>query len=139
MFGQFAVVPVESDPEYTVVQPPAGLIRFINNRLKMYSTEGTGDSFTLSNEVWAAIFVFSAVHYNGTPIAVQAAEQFLPSEAEHKDSIRGIFQKMDESNFRTLVEEFLFAINRDKLQELFKAVDSSTLVTKKATDEVKND
>ncbi len=137
MFSEFKEVPVESDPRYKVVQPPSGLLKLIKEKHDLYRTEGVED--TLSMNVWATVFLFSAIYFEDKPLVVVAAQKYLPSDTPNTSSIREVFQKMDNETFKTLVEEFLFDINRDKLTELFEALDKSCLVTKRATDETKND
>lgn len=137
MFSEFKEVPVESDPRYKIVQPPSGLLRLIKEKHDLYRTEGVED--TLSMNVWATVFLFSAVYFEDKPLVVVAAQKYLPPDTPNASSIREVFQKMDDGTFKTLVEEFLFDINRDKLTELFEALDKSCLVTKRATDEAKND
>lgn len=113
---------------FSVVEPPAGLIPEINRRLKMYSDE-TGN---LTSNLWAAIFVLACLHSNGTPVISTVLEGY------NLLTIREAFSKLPDSEFKEIVEEFLYSINRDTLEQWFEAVDKNCYITKKATDEAKN-
>jgi len=141
MFNVFESVTVGDG--FCIVQPPAGLLKHINKRIKAFDTD---EDNKLTHNVWAAIFVLACMHKSGVddtgkpvdvPLAVTVAKSLEYST--DCDSIRRIFSDMAEYDFKELVEEFLFSITREQLGVWFEAVNNSSFITKKSEDDLKND
>jgi hypothetical protein len=126
MFSVFSTTDLGNG--FTLVEPPAGLIPEINKRLKIYSDE-TGN---LTSNVWAAVFVLACLHTNGIPVVSTILDGY------NLLTIREAFSKLPDSEFKEIVEEFLYSVNRSTLEQWFEAVDRSCYITKKTTDEIKN-
>jgi hypothetical protein len=119
---------------YTIQEPPAGLLPYINKRIKLYSDSSSGDVLTQST--WAAIFLLACLHKESVPVIVWTASEIVTETSVH--SIREAYSKVSDENFKLLVEEFLFCISKDKLKEWFEIVDTNCYITKKTEDAEKN-
>ena len=146
MFSVFKSISVSDG--YDIVEPPAGIIPEVNKRLNIYKDDGG----MLSLNVWAAVFILACLHKNGKSVAVQIAETIpecqITSESDGTtttvfnrtaSTLRGVYCQLSDIEFKAIINEFLFNINRDTLEEWFEVVDKSCYITKKATTEVKND
>lgn len=125
MFSEFRSLDLGNG--YTILEPSAGLIPEINKRLKSY----TDDSGNMTANVWAAVFVLACLHKDGVPVISGILEGCSPT-------VREAYSKLSDLEFKAIVEEFLFNINRDTLEKWFDAVDKSCFITKKTADELKN-
>ena len=132
MFSTFAVTPLEDG--YSIVQPPAGLLRCINDRLKLYYDDGN----SMNANIYATIFILASLHKDGKPVVVDFAAT-VPECVGDVSSIRKVYDTLPEAEFKAIVHEFVFSITREKLQEWFNVVDGSGYITQKAKDDVKND
>lgn len=127
---------------YAIVQPPAGLLPEIDKRLKMFADlEGK-----LISNYYAAVFILACLHKDGIPVFSLVAStvpecQIPPSLVvnEATRSIRTAFISLSDVEFKAVVDEFLFNIDRDLLEEWFEKTDNSCYITKKAADDLKND
>lgn len=129
---------------YALVQPPAGLLPEVHKRLKMFSDmEGK-----LTSNYYAAVFILACLHKDGIPVfgllastvpacTMGAAEASLVNEITK--TIRAAYTVLPDMEFKAVVDEFLFNIDRDLLEKWFDAVDESCYITKKTVDVVKND
>jgi len=153
MFSEFKVIPAGIG--YSFVEPPAGLLPEISKRIRMYSDEeGNANA-----NVYAAVFVLSCLHKDNQPVFSEIAST-LPCCCEcdsltnkpliiaetgrcllvnEATTIRLAYCKLADDQFKAVVDEFIFNITKEKLQEWFDIVDNEILITKKATDKVKND
>jgi len=138
---------IDAGDGFSIVEPPAGLVSGINNRLSLYSDE----SGKMSLNTWAAIFVLACLHdENNVPVVVSLAKNLpqntIVEEGETKpisnlnrETLRGVYCNMDAEEFKLLIEEFIFVISKSRLEELYNIVEESCFITKKTTDALKND
>lgn len=123
---------------YTLVEPPAGLLPYINKRIKSY-TGDENDQLTQAN--WATIFVLACLHYGDMPVAVDVFSklEFKCDYPTAINTLRSVYVILSDTDFKLVVEEFQFSITRDKLTEWFDAVDEMAFISKKKVDAEKND
>ena len=129
-----------------IIEPPAGLLLEIHKRTKIYTDEND----VLSANIWAGIFVLACLHENGEPVVAKIAKSIISLDIVDDngiqlvtpsmvDSIRGVYTDLPDHAFKSVITEFIYQLSRDKLQEWFDIVDTNYLITKKKTDELKND
>lgn len=112
---------------YSLVEPPAGLLPDIHKRTKLYAD---GDKIT--GDIYAAIFILACLHENGYPVVCELSNS-------SDSTIRSVYSQLPDEDFKFIVSEFLYQINRDTLEKWFNEVDTNSYITKKKVDEVKND
>lgn len=130
MFSPFKTVNIDNG--LSLVEPPAGLIVAINNRLRALS-DGEGK---MSTADWYAIYVLGCLlDSDGTPAAVSISTKL----GQGYSSLREVFCNSTAEEFKETVEEFIFSVSRDELEKLFESVDNSCFITRKVLDTIKND
>ena len=130
MYSEFRTQDLGND--YSVVEPPAGLLPHIKKRTDLY-TDADGNS-QLTQSIWAAIFVLSCLHKKGVPVACEVAATI----GNPLQTIRDVFCNMPDGDFKTVVDEFLFNVSRDQLKEWFDTIDALCYISKKVEDTEKN-
>lgn len=130
---------------YSLVEPPAGLLPDIHKRTKLYAD---GDKIT--GDIYAAIFILACLHRDGEPVFCSIfktlpieyglGERFTAEQLQgFAKSIRSAYSLMYDDEFKMVISEFLYQINRDTLEQWFEAVQENSYITKKKADELKND
>lgn len=116
---------VELEDGFSLIEPPAGLLPEINRRIRSYAD----NEDRITSDVWAGIFVLACLHKNGKPVVI----------GDSISTLREIFSNTETDEFKKIVTDFLYGITRTDLDRLFQLVDQNSFITKKTTDEVKND
>jgi hypothetical protein len=142
MFSPFKTTPLNDG--YSIVEPPAGLITAAYEKLKVYSTDGR-----VGSDQIAAIFILACVHKDGKPLTAIIAEEVPECQTldesgsielvEAVKTIRFTFTTLPEDSFKAIIDELLFSIPRDTLEEWFDTIDKSCYITRKTTEPLKND
>jgi hypothetical protein len=139
MFGTFKSIPLENT-DFCIVEPPAGLLKHINSRLKLYQVED-GKS-ELTDALWASIFLLACMHeYDrdtqkvGKPLITSFANTVV---ANYTPTIREFYVDALEDVFKSIVEEFTFNATREQLSVWLDVLNDASFITKKKQDEEKN-
>lgn len=137
MFSKFKTEPVPEFEGCVLVQPPAGLLPLIQDRLVRMKDEKDN---ILSHE-WYAVYILASLHIkcdDDTQKPVACEEAGLLGHKGY-NTLRSVYQDMTDEEFKTLVKEFVFKTSRDDIEKVFELLDSLSYITKKSVNALKND
>lgn len=130
----FKTIIVDADNNISIVEPSAKLMVGIYRRLNELKDEN--GNIDLSR--WNGLYVFAALHIDGRPAIVDLSNEFNSSSLFNY-SLERIYCELDKEQFFDLIDYCLSKVPYKKLDEWYKAMDDTFIISKKKADEVKND
>lgn len=134
----FDTIPLK-ETGFSIVEPPAGIMIGIYNRLQSVKDE----SGNINVPRWNAMYVFSALYYNGQPAIIGLAKEWFSYDLVTCDSINSlvdVYRNLSTEKFSELFDWIIDTkIPASKLESWFREMDDKFIITKKKADEEKND
>lgn len=134
MYGNFRSI--DLTPTISLCEPPVGLLKFVNKRIKLFTTDN--DAITITE--WNGVFLLACLHELVEGVVTPSISVIAKKlNIEGMDTLRSAYCDADDEKFKAVLNEFIFSIDDSTIKEWFSRVDSECYISKRKQDDEKKD